>query len=59
MAASVTLDEELFYPPVVLDLIGCNAFTAANDPHGARIVSFLRQISNRQDAIADATREGA
>ena len=53
MVARVIRDGERYHPPAVPDPIGNNPFSAANDPHGAKKAAYLRQISNREDSIAE------
>ena len=52
MVAKVIRDGERYYPPADPDPVGNNAFTAANNPHGARKLHF-----NAKSPIEDAMAE--
>ena len=43
----------LYIPPEEPDLEGNSPFNAGHDLHGAKKAAYLRQISNREDALAD------
>ena len=51
--ARVIRDSRRYIPPEVPDPEGNNPFSAGHDPHGAKKAAYLRQISNREDALAD------
>ena len=49
----VIRDTRRYLPPVVPDPEGNNPFSAANDPFGAKKAAYLRQVSNREDSLAE------